>query len=251
LILGIKKMLHYRQGYAYGENAIVIDFPQGLSSALSNLATLGSYSAERHYQREKISFYGRAFDDLIRESKELHPPEQSIHDFFLSKFTSPDGPTEGISAKKFGGRPSYLKLLSQPGLFGERKYDSQGRKYINQATRVKLLQRIDKRWLKHKVGIMQNVLRAKFMLPPFKEILLSTHDYPIYVHNRGGANIWNKSPCKLRRRTIGDREVTKWGLLGDLLMEIREQLEIEQRKRHRNSLYISEIFLVLAVKKQN
>ena len=207
-----------------GKRAVVVKFSKGLSPELSNLATMGTYSAEQHYQREKLIFYGNAFDKLVGDSKDLRPPVQNICAFFLSKFVGPGGPTDGVSAKKFGTRGSYLKMLSEPGLFGDRKRDSTGKKYISQATRLKLLQHIDQLWFNSNVDIMQNILRAKFMLPPFKEVLLSTGNLPIYEQTLRGENIWCRSTKGVPRMT-GNREVSRWGLLGDLLMEIRALLQ--------------------------
>lgn len=84
-------------------------------------------------------------------------------------------------------------------------------------------------WDSERVEVMRRCLRAKFALPGFRELLLSTGDRRLVEGNHWHDNDWGRCAC----RRCGS--VPAKNLLGKLLMEIRAEIGEDTARGHRDS----------------
>ena len=85
-------------------------------------------------------------------------------------------------------------------------------------------------WESGRVEVMRRCLRAKFSLPGFRELLLSTGERELVEGNHWHDNDWGRCSC---RRCAS---VPAKNLLGRLLMEIRTEIQEEgTARRHQVS----------------
>ena len=80
-------------------------------------------------------------------------------------------------------------------------------------------------WDKVKVGVMREVLHAKFgNNPEMKRMLLATCGYELIEENTWHDNLWGDCVCERCKGKPGQN------LLGKLLMEVRSQLQASQNE---------------------
>ena len=160
----------------------------------------GFASVETAYQFAKASFFEKEmsnpkYTNSIPEAKE----SVVLREQFPSSLSGKD-------AKKRGGKTAFADAIACV--------------YGNKARAGRLYDEILPLWFKESAKVMRYLIALKFSdeNPKFKELLLSTGDVKIYEGRRRRGNIWERGAHVKGVTTSG------WGLLGDLLMQRRQEL---------------------------
>ena len=74
-------------------------------------------------------------------------------------------------------------------------------------------------WFGVSIGIMRGLLEQKFEHPLFRELLQQTGTAKLYETKHRGGTLWERGG----RVGVGGVVPSGWGVLGDLLMDIRER----------------------------
>lgn len=82
---------------------------------------------------------------------------------------------------------------------------------------------IPKDWDEISIGIMENILRAKFSVPELREKLVATGDAYIEEGNHWHDNKWGNCTCERCKSIEGENH------LGKLIMKIRDQLRKKEK----------------------
>ena len=77
-----------------------------------------------------------------------------------------------------------------------------------------------KDWEQIKISVMTDIVRAKFSNPELKNRLLATEDIPLEEGNDWGDRIWGTVNGEGRN------------LLGQILMQVREEYKVETRRQY-------------------
>lgn len=162
------------------------------------LIVRGFTSVEAAYQYAKAQFFeerlsGVAFTNRIHEA--------TGSTVLSSRFSAS---TASLDAKKMGGKGSITTAIAAV--------------YGNKARASRLYDEILPEWQQHTPMVMETLLREKFGddNPEYRDLLLSTKGLCLYEGKRRSGTIWEKGAFVENVTTSG------WGLLGDVLMKIRE-----------------------------
>jgi len=181
------------------------------SPGLSNLFPFAPYtspkldiagfgSVETAYQFAKAAYFDQR---LSGPQYSIHIPE--AYDSIVLREQFPATLT-AREAKSRGGKGAFSTAIASV--------------YGNKAAAGRLYDEILPWWFHQSAGVMRCLIGLKFSdeNPQFKELLLSTGDAKIYEGRRRRGNVWE------RGANIPGITTSGWGLLGDLLMQRREEL---------------------------
>ena len=211
-------------------------------------------NSEAAYQFLKAQYFDRLLhrDDLYGEDA---IPRAEGRNILASTFTAS---LSGEEAKKRGGKGSFTKAIV--AAFSNAQNAQNAQKVVTKAQAERLYDRIDlgaqyssktkkedrvrctdtgqdgaECWRNKSEEVMRDVLRAKFSRaanPKMVELLLATGDRPLFEGRRREGSVW-----EIRDNKKGDEEAAaaadrfrkssdpgKWGLLGKLLMQRRDEL---------------------------
>ena len=158
-------------------------------------------SVEAAYQACKAHHFDEKLDLMFPERHKVR---------LFDSFPSTIGPME---AKNKAGKGGFVRIMrDENGLDLTVKRAGEVYEAIKKPS-----------WFDKSIEVMRGLLCQKFDHPALAACLLRTGDLKLYEIKGRGKSIWEKGGSK-----------STWGVLGDLLMEIRANLRKNSRKRARD-----------------